>query len=183
MKLREPLLHALCFFPVNVVFSDSFVIEPKSYSNACLCPTPKNHLLENVDVTPAETQIGSYGSSTWNDVRITNAWKDNKWGLGRLWVIPTSHWADPSAQASPRTALKLSFLAFPSLLKCLFNYSCIIESNYIWTGGATSRKLAPSSRQRRYHITCISSSPLQGCSRVQIRKLCVNIFYIFLINN
>ena len=123
MELREPLLHALCFFPVNVVFSDSFAIEPKSYSYACLCPTPKNHLLENVDVTPAETQIGSYGSSTWNDVRITNAWKDNKWGLGRLWVSPTSRWADPSAQASPRTALRLSFLAFPSLSKCLFNYS------------------------------------------------------------
>ena len=130
MELREPLLHALCFFPVNVVFSDSFAIEPKSSSYACLCPTPKNHLLENVDVIPAETQIGSYGSSTWNDVRITNAWKDNKWGLGRLWVIPTSRWADPSAQASPRAALRLSFLAFPSLSNCLFNYSIFVKISW-----------------------------------------------------
>ena len=30
------------------------------------------------------------------DIKVNN-------DLGHLWVIPTSHWADPSAQASPRT--------------------------------------------------------------------------------
>ena len=30
------------------------------------------------------------------DIKVNN-------DLGRLWVISTSHWADPSAQASPRT--------------------------------------------------------------------------------